>query len=485
MKKIFTLLILSLLVAPALALEPAGISPDEISLKAGPTEPGEALNLVWLEALVYPKEVVTDRSLSLGVKLTAKVDSVTATFDFANDRIPLKSTDGLDWKTSYQLPDGAAAGLHIVRYVIKGKAGEIQRTVEFFIKQSLPTAEISKIGRGETVGLEQWPLTVTATCAALVGASSRLLYPGQKVTGISKTAWYQVIFEDGEEGWVPATVIKEPVADYMAVAFNYYFAGKDREAIKYYKNVLAVNPEHAKAYFWLAKIYLRQNDLNAALKTIKEAIRLDGRDLDNKVIANTVAQKFFDRAHLKYREGRYNEAIAAYQKIIDLKPNSILSWLEMGQCYRAVGLMTEARNAWREVLRLNPDNLDALALLNGETLETAQARGITAKQPPVAKLTEVPAIVADDSLALVKIGKTKKGTKIENAIRSVIALTKSLGTPIAEKGWQINKRGTDFSVRYVCEQGNGNLEAFEWLVNVDTKRIVASNENAQLLMDRW
>lgn len=465
-------------------LETPRISPDEISLKAGPTEPGEGLNLIWLEALVYPKEVKSDRVISLGVKLTSKVDSVVATFDFSDDRIPLVSNDGLDWKTIYRLPDGAGAGLHIVRYVISSKNKNIQRTVDFFVKDSsLPQTEGAGISKGEVIGIEKWPLTVTSTCAALVGASSRLLYPGQKVTGISKIAWYKVIFEDGEEGWVPATMILEPISDYMTAGYNFYLQGKDQEAVRYYKSVLAIDPAFAKAYFWLAKVYLRNNDLNAAYKMIREASRIDDRDLEIKVLSNAIAQKFFDTAHLKYREGRYNEAIASFQKVVELKPTSTLSWIEMGQSYKAVGMMAEANNAWREAQRLDPENLDALTLLSGVKLDSAEFQ--PAAKTAGLKPTAVPAVVADDSLSLVKSSKTKKGTKIENAIRSVIALTKSLGTPIVEKGWEIKKAGENYVVRYLCEQGNGDLEIFEWQANVDAKTIVAKNENAQLLMDRW
>ena len=34
-----------------------GIEPADISIKAGPTEPGEKLALVWVEAFVYPRVV--------------------------------------------------------------------------------------------------------------------------------------------------------------------------------------------------------------------------------------------------------------------------------------------------------------------------------------------------------------------------------------------------------------------------------------------
>jgi hypothetical protein len=81
--------------------------------------------------------------------------------------------------------------------------------------------------------------------------------------------------------------------------------------------------------------------------------------------------------------------------------------------------------------------------------------------------------------------KTSKGTRLESAIKSVVALTKSLGTPVVVKGWQIRKKGEKSIVKYVCEQSGGALETFDWLVDVDTRQVLPGNDNARLLMSRW
>jgi hypothetical protein len=93
--------------------------------------------------------------------------------------------------------------------------------------------------------------------------------------------------------------------------------------------------------------------------------------------------------------------------------------------------------------------------------------------------------LADDSLVIVKNTKTNKGTKIESALRSVITLTKSLGTPVVEKGWNIQNKVDGAIVVFICEQGSGAQESFEWKVDVDSKHVSACNENARLLMARW
>jgi tetratricopeptide (TPR) repeat protein len=217
-------------------------------------------------------------------------------------------------------------------------------------------------------------------------------------------------------------------------------------------------------------------------------MRIDERNLDYRVFASDLAAEYYTVAHTKMREQRYNEAIAAYQKTVELRPTSALAWLELGKSYDKLGMPLEARDAWREALKAEPQNTELLALLNikAEPVVKVAATPIpTPVKKPVAVIAEVPPVLADDSLAIVRNSKTNKGTKISNALSSVVALTKSLGTPVMEKGWQAKKRGEKFLVRYICEQGAGAIEAFEWLVDVDTKGITACNDNSRLLMERW
>lgn len=488
MKRIFLILSLSLLASMVLAAGHPSISKEDISIKAGPTEPGEEINMLWLEAFVYPKKVEWGKVVSLGVSLTSPVKEVTASFDFMDGEIPLKSGDSLSFGEAYQIPEGIRSGVHMVRYHIKGDQGSVQRTVDFFIEEGkvvLEDAGARKVEEGEVLELQSWPLTVVSTCAALVSGGARILYAGQKVVGVSKVPFYKVLFEDQEEGWVASTMVSEPVEEYYAKGYGAYLAGSFETAVKYYKYSVTVDPDFVKGYFWLAKSYYKQGKLDAAYGMIVKAMDLDNRNMDCKAFAGILAQDYFELAHQKFRAGRFNEAIAVYQKILDLKPSSVLSWIEIGESYAKVGFPDEARSAWREALKYDPGNKDVYALLGINTAEMGVAAQ-PAKEESLAKnMGGLPPALADDSLSIVKEGKTGKGTKIETAIRSVVTLTKSLGTPVVEKGWQVSGKKKNFLVRYLCEQGSGVMETFEWLVDVDTRRVSANNDNARLLMSRW
>lgn len=512
-----------LTVSAAYGSEITGIDRDEISLKAGPTAPGEGLSMVWLEALVYPKIVKNDKVVSLGVRLTSKVKAVKVSFDFNKDEVALSSDNGLYWSGAYQIPDGITQGLHVARYSIVGDKGAIQRTVEFFIDQpAMQAAFDSDVSQGEVYSADGWPLTVTATTSALVDGSSRVLYTGQRIIGLSKVPFYKAIFEDGEIGYVSAMKVQEPIEEYFTLGQEAYHSKKFSSAISYFKDAVAIDKRFISGYLWLAKSYERRGNLEASHRVIRTAMELDDRDMDSKVFANKLAKRYYAIASGKFRQRRYHEAIAAYQKVIDLKPSSATSWIELGQCYSSLKMNDEARASYGEALRNDPNNPTVLALLNVRVDHIAVAstprpapmkKAAVAAAKPVkpmdlAKIiepknvasvpqpkkvvkampkpsSEVPALVADDSLVIVKAEKTKKGTSIDSALRSVISLTKSLGTPVAEKGWEIKERGSKFLVRYLCEQGQGVLEAFEWVVDVDTRRVSAYNDNARLLMTRW
>jgi tetratricopeptide (TPR) repeat protein len=484
---VFVLMGTMLFSSIALANNMSIIPRDEISLKAGPTEPGEGLSLVWLECYVYPKVLKEERVIALGIRTTSKVKGVTAVLDSKTDKIPLTSSDGLSWNGVCKMPDNAAEGIHVVRYFVRGDKGSIRRTVDFFVEKSDAKETLAKgVAQGEALYPQSWSLTVTSTCSALVGASSRILYAGQKVIGVSKIPWYKVVFEDGEEGWISSVAVKEPVGEQHALGKEAYNTKKYADAIEYYTNILAIDSDDTKALIGLAKSYYQRGEPNAAYRFVMEAVHKDDRDMDAKLFASTLAKKFYEIASRDLAAGRFNEAVANYQKVIELKPSSTTSWIELGQCYSRLGLPFEARTAWREALKIEPENNEIRVLLDKfQYMAAAKKEGklwekIASKSPSV-----LPSTVAEDTLQCVRTSRTQKGTKIESALRSVMALTKSLGTPVVEKGWQTYKQGDKFLVRYLCEQGSGMLEAFEWMVDIDTKKVSANNDNARLLVNRW
>ncbi|MBN3032663.1 MAG: tetratricopeptide repeat protein [Candidatus Saganbacteria bacterium] len=452
------------------------VDQNNLSLKAGPTEPGERLSLAWVESFVYPKQVGDDRTISLGVMTASPVKEVKATFDFSRVPISLKSSDGLSWSASYKFSPRVPPGAHVVRYKIADRRGSIQRTVEFFTgKQDQPAAGPAR----PVVQASNWPLTVKVNCNAYVDNSVRPLAAGQTLTSLSKVPWYKVRLDDGREGWIASTFVKEPTEDYYRQGSAAYAAKNYSDAAKLFQDVVTIDPAYAQGYLWLAKSHLAQGELDQASVAIRQARQLDNRDRDTRLAADTLARRYYAIARGRMDRGRWREAVFLYRKAVELKGDLAAAWLEMGRSFQRLGLLAEAREAWLSGLKAEPGNQQLRALLGPEAVAAS-----TAMAPGIARSNVAP-LVADESIQLIKKEKTSKGTQIETAIKSVINLTKSLGTPIAEKGWQIKRRGAKFLVSYLCEQGGGALESFDWLVDIDTRQISPRNENARVLMSRW
>lgn len=482
-RSLFFWALVLLLTGPVFAAE-AVLERENMSLKAGPTLPGEGLSLVWVESLVYPKIVKDERVISLGVRTANPVNSVKALFDFSSARIELSSKDGVAWTSAYKLPVKVGEGVHVVRYQIAGKRGSIQRTVEFFVERTSTTVvKPNNVSQGEAFTNASWPLTVTASCSVVAINSSRRLDQGQVLTAISKLPWYKVVFDDGQEGWISSANVKEPTEDFFRFGCQAYNARNYAAALKSFRNVISIDARQAKAYLWLAKTYLAQNDLAAANEAINESLRLDDRDMDGRKTANDVAQKFSDLGNASFRSRHYHVAIANYRQAVNLRSDLTQAWVKMGESFRTLGLLQEARDAWKEGLKYDPESHELRAWLGLKKISIAAnaTAGVSRGQGRAA----VSELVAVDSLKIVKGQKTSKGTRLEAAIKSVMALTKSLGTPVVAKGWQIRKQGDKSLVKYICQQSGGALETFDWLVDVDTRQVLPGNDNARLLMSRW
>lgn len=60
-----------------------------------------------------------------------------------------------------------------------------------------------------------------------------------------------------------------------------------------------------------------------------------------------------------YKDGKYEEALAAYQRAAELAPTASGPYREMGKTYEALGREKEAQAAYQEYLRRKPDADDA------------------------------------------------------------------------------------------------------------------------------
>jgi tetratricopeptide (TPR) repeat protein len=80
---------------------------------------------------------------------------------------------------------------------------------------------------------------------------------------------------------------------------------------------------------------------------LEEAIRLDPNLAD--------AYFWSLKAGALYKQGKYNEAITAYDEAIRLDPNRALVWNNKGTALSELGKYDEAIEAYDEAIRLDPN----------------------------------------------------------------------------------------------------------------------------------
>ena len=411
---------------------------EGISLKVGPTDVTEELSLAWVEAALYPKMVARGQEVFVEVRLASPVKSVSLDLDTENGILPLYSEDNRNWSRVLKVSPGAVAGLHAARITIYGSNGKmICRNLDYVIKE-------------DGVAEKNIPLTVLNNVPLFDnGQIVSQLLPGVQVTALYKAPFYRVKLDDGKEGWVEASRVKEPIDELYLLGLRAFQNKNNSGAINYFKQVLQFDPKHSQSHFYLAKIYMKEGEIDLAAAQIKQTLAQDPENAKALEMADIIARK--------------NLAVKNYAKVFELKPQLLID-------------------------KLNEKVKEKVIIEAKAQKSTEEAKIATALPPPPAKQIQASQSILNESVNTVKNSKTNKGNLISSAINSVLSMTRSLGTRIYEDGWKVAAASDGVRVIYACRQerlGKLEDENFEWRIDQDQRSVIPLNENARLLMNRW
>ncbi|MXV75385.1 tetratricopeptide repeat protein [Candidatus Poribacteria bacterium] len=186
------------------------------------------------------------------------------------------------------------------------------------------------------------------------------------------------------------------------------------------EKTIALDPNHKAAYHALALSYLGQQELGKARDTAREALKIDAnyqpaRSLLEAIdpsykppeIADTPPseteqptdpqpdtksrQQMHHELGVAYLDSKmHTEAIAEFQKAIDIDPDFVAAHVSLGTIYLEMQQLDEAENAAKAALRIDADSQSARQLL--EDIE--QARPVR-PEPEPAKQTVTPTVPSD------------------------------------------------------------------------------------------
>jgi adenylate cyclase len=123
----------------------------------------------------------------------------------------------------------------------------------------------------------------------------------------------------------------------------YAMSRKFDKAIVEGELAITLNPNSALAYIMLGRTLMYAGRTEEALDLLKKSARL------NPLIRCKMT------LGAAYREaGQYEEAINEFKRCINYFPNNIIAHSQLSSAYASVGRYEEAREAWSEVLKIDP-----------------------------------------------------------------------------------------------------------------------------------
>src|SRR5450432_3621283 len=134
------------------------------------------------------------------------------------------------------------------------------------------------------------------------------------------------------------------------------------QAIQHYQEALKLDPSASIVFEELTDLYIQTNHLRDAITQAEELLKQNPENLDAR---RMLAKIYFRMIPTNTQDGRINEdflkkAIEQYEKITAKEPKDAESWVVLGRLYRASAKSPEAENAYKQALKAEPDNEDAL-----------------------------------------------------------------------------------------------------------------------------
>ncbi|HQE95067.1 MAG TPA: tetratricopeptide repeat protein [Candidatus Marinimicrobia bacterium] len=130
-----------------------------------------------------------------------------------------------------------------------------------------------------------------------------------------------------------------------------------------YLEIIKANPNFADAYFNLAQVYIRLNDLTNASLYLRKVIEMKpNEERYTKLLKNLVQQYLQEGENLRQR--RNNEgALEKYKQALELDPNEFLAYYFSGLAYYDMKNYDEAIKAINKGLEINPEHAKSYLLL--------------------------------------------------------------------------------------------------------------------------
>ena len=134
-----------------------------------------------------------------------------------------------------------------------------------------------------------------------------------------------------------------------SLAHSYSTNNDNNSALKEYLEILKINPRHAPALHGTALVYYGMQDyVNSEIYARRTV------DADSET-----AQHHYTLGLAIYQQSRWQEAITAFRNAVSRNPDYENAWFSIANCYWFLEDFKSARDNYKRVLKINPENSEA------------------------------------------------------------------------------------------------------------------------------
>ena len=139
------------------------------------------------------------------------------------------------------------------------------------------------------------------------------------------------------------------IPEALAIAIQHHENGRLQAAEQIYRQILAVQPNHADAIHFLGVIAAQVGNREAAVEFLRRAIGLNGN----------VAAYHNNLGNVLNDQGKLDEAVECYRRALVLKPDHAEAHNNLGAVLKGQGKLDEAVQYCRRAGKLKPDYAEA------------------------------------------------------------------------------------------------------------------------------
>jgi tetratricopeptide (TPR) repeat protein len=122
--------------------------------------------------------------------------------------------------------------------------------------------------------------------------------------------------------------------------------GNTRRAADAFAHVARLAPDRVDGPLNLARTALQDGNLGVAYRHLQRSEEIDPGNAQAAWVWGLVLQE----------DGRYEQAVAAFRRVLDIFPDDRAAWRNLGRTYYLDGRFDEALTAFDEVLRIDPED---------------------------------------------------------------------------------------------------------------------------------